>query len=88
MLYQPCWDNIAQEYCLVKVAQIRPRQHCTRKLLAQCSPRAHRYTFAEKTASSNMPGGLLFKLKYSKVFMKTLQLKRSKRMIFERQGLL
>ena len=32
-LYRPCWDNIAQEYCLVNVVQIRLRQCC--EMLAQ-----------------------------------------------------
>ena len=36
-------------------------QHCTRKLLVQCWPRAHRYTFSGKPAFPNMPGGLFFK---------------------------
>ena len=42
MLYQPCWNNIAYGYLLVNAIQIFLRQHCTRKLLAQCLPRAHR----------------------------------------------
>ena len=59
MLCRPCWNNIAQEYCLVNVVQICLRQHCTRKLLAQCWLKAHRYTFAEKPAVSNMSGSLV-----------------------------
>ena len=39
---------------------IYPGQHYIRKLLAQCRPRAHRYTFAGKPAFSNMSGGLFF----------------------------
>ena len=58
MLYQPCWDNIG--YCLVNVIQTCLRQHCTRKLFAQCWPRAHRYTFAVKPAVWNKSGNLLF----------------------------
>ena len=47
------------EYCPVNVVQICSRQHCTRKLLVQCQPKAHRYTFAEKLAVSNMSGSLV-----------------------------
>ena len=54
-----CWNNIAQEYCLVNVVQICLRQHCTRKLLSQCWLKAHRYTFAEKPGVSNMSGSLV-----------------------------
>ena len=32
MLCRPYWNNIAQEYYLVNVVQIRLRQHCTKKL--------------------------------------------------------
>ena len=35
-------------------------QHCIKKLLAQCWPREHRYTFAGKPAFPNMSGGLFF----------------------------
>ena len=41
--------------------QIRLRQHCTRKLLAQCWPREHRHSFAGKPAVSNMSGDLIIK---------------------------
>ena len=33
---------------LYNIVKIRLRQHCTRKLLVQCWPRAHRHRFAEK----------------------------------------
>ena len=58
MLCRPCWNSIAYEYCLVNVIQIRLIQHCTRKLLAQCWLKAHRYTFIGKPAVSNMSGTL------------------------------
>ena len=51
-----CWNNIAQEYCLVNVVQIRLRQHCTRDVGSK-----RIYTFAEKPAVSNMPGSLFLK---------------------------
>ena len=59
MSCRPCWNNIALEYCLVNVVQICLRQHCTRKLLAQCWLKAHSYTLAEKSAVSNMSGSLV-----------------------------
>ena len=64
MLCRPCWNNIAQEYCLVNVVQICLRQHCTRKLLAQYWLKAHRYTFAEKPAVSNMSDSLVLTRNY------------------------
>ena len=61
ILCQPCWDTIPEEHCLVKVVQIYLRQHCTRKLLAQCWLRAHRHNFAGKSvAVSNMSNSLSF----------------------------
>ena len=60
ILHWPCWDNIVQEYCLVNGFQIRLRQHCTRKLLVRCWPRAHRNTSAGKPAVWHLPGSLLF----------------------------
>ena len=59
MLCRPCWNNIALEYCLVNVVQICLRQHCTRKLLAQCWLEAHRHTLAEQPVVSNMSGSLV-----------------------------
>ena len=47
-------------HSLVNIFQIRLRQNCTRKLLVQCWPGAHRYTFAGKPAVSNMSGDLFF----------------------------
>ena len=47
-------------HSLVNIFQIRLRQNCTRKLLVQCWPRAHRYTFAGIPAVSNMSGDLFF----------------------------
>ena len=47
-------------HSLVNIFQIRLRQNCTRKLLVQCWPRAHRYTFAGIPAASNMSGDLFF----------------------------
>ena len=60
MLYRPCWDNIAQEHCLVIVAQVRLRQYYTRKLLVQCWTRAYRHTFTGKPVVSNMSDSLFF----------------------------
>ena len=60
MLHWPCWDNLAWKYCLVNVAQICLRQHCTRKLFVYCWAKLHRYSFAEKPAVSNMPDSLFF----------------------------
>ena len=61
LLYRRCWNNIAWKYRLVNVVQIGLRQCCTRKLLAQFWPWAHRYTFAGKPTVSNKSGGLFFK---------------------------
>ena len=36
--YRPCWDKLAEEYCLVNVVQILLRQNCTRKLLVNVGP--------------------------------------------------
>ena len=52
---------IAEEYCLVNVAQIHLRQYCTGKLLQHCWAGAHRYTFTRKLAVSNMNGSLIKK---------------------------
>ena len=53
LLSPPSRDKIALEYCLVNVVQIHLRQHCPRKLFAQCWPRVQIY-FRRKTAFSNV----------------------------------
>ena len=50
---QHCRGILSSQCC-----QMRSRQHCTRKSLAQCWPRVHRYTFAGKPLVSKMSGGL------------------------------
>ena len=62
MLYRLCWDNVAQEYCLVNVVQIRLRQHCTKAffcaMLAQtaqtCFYRTITYTILSRLACANI----------------------------------
>ena len=49
-----CRQCLPTVHSLVNVFQIRLRQLCTRKLLMQSWPRAHRYTFTEKPAVSNI----------------------------------
>ena len=61
MLCRPCWNNIALEYCLVNVAQIRLTglgQRCTKNYLRNDGSK-RRYTFAGKPAVSNKSGSLL-----------------------------